>query len=214
MPAAPVLVARLAAARREQGVRAYDVRVFVSTLALLRYLHRLARARRGRGGATVATSMPQLVAGLAPIMGWERSGDRFADRDAHHSSVRRWLRWLQAAGLVAVSTALNDAGEEARTEITLLDIEDVDEFELDAARARLTAWGRRYGAEWDTGAARCLPAIGRRAQPPAPARRRGDGRLRAAAIAQTRRAVSQTNPAPPSGPPASWRTFPQQSSLP
>ena len=117
------IVARLAAARRAQGVRAYDVRVFVSTLALLRYLHRLARARRGRGGATVATSMPQLVAGLAPIMGWERSGDRFADRDAHHSSVRRWLRWLrQAAGLIAVSTALNDAGEEARTEITLLDV--------------------------------------------------------------------------------------------
>ena len=187
--------------RRAQGVRAYDVRVFVSTLALLRYLHRLARARRGRAGATVATSMPQLVAGLAPIMGWERSGDRFADRDAHHSSVRRWLRWLQAAGLVAVRTALNDAGEEARTEITLLALDDVDvdERDLAAADARLRVWARRYGPAWDTGAQRCLPEIGRRAQPPAPARRRREGRLRAAAVAQSRRTRSQTNLAPPFG---------------
>src|SRR5207248_9940106 len=70
---------------------------------------------------------------LAPIMGWERSGDRVADRDAHHASVRRWLDLLQALGLIGWQAGINDAGEEARTEITLLAVAAVD---VDAGEPR------------------------------------------------------------------------------
>ena len=120
-PAAPAprqLLALLTRERAARGLRPYDLRVFVSLLAVSRYAHRLGRARPV--GAQIASSMPQLVAGLAPIMGWERSGDRFADRDAHHASVRRWLDLLQALGLIRWQAGINDTGEEARTEITLL----------------------------------------------------------------------------------------------
>ena len=172
--------------------------MFVSLLAVSRYLHRLGRARPV--GAQIASSMPQLVAGLAAIMGWERSGDRFADRDAHHASVRRWLDLLHAIGLIRWQAGVNDTGEEARTEITLLAVADVDAGELRAAGRRLAAWRRRYGPRWETGARRCLPAIGRRSRPPTPAQRKKTAIARARAIASARR--SSTDSAPPCGAPA------------
>lgn len=141
-----------------------------------------------------------MVVGLAPIMGWERSGDRFVDRDAHHASVRRWLDLLQAIGLIRWRAGINDAGEEARTEIGLLAVPDVDAGELRAAGRRLTAWRRRYGPGWDTGATRCLPAIGRRSRPPTPAQRKKTAIARARATASARR--SSTDSAPPCGAPA------------
>ena len=141
MPTPRQLLALLTRERAARGVRPYDLRVFVSLLAVSRYLHRLGRARPAR--AQVASSMPQLVAGLAPIMGWERSDDRFADRDAHHASVRRWLDLLQALGLIRWEAGINDAGEEVRTEITLLAVADVDDSELRAAGRRLGVWRRR-----------------------------------------------------------------------
>ena len=171
--------------RAARGLRPYDLRVFVSLLAVSRYVHRLGRARPV--GAQIASSMPQLVAGLAPIMGWERSGDPFADRDAHHASVRRWLDLLHAIGLIRWQAGINDTGEEARTEITLLAVPDVDAGELRAAGRRLAAWRRRYGPRWQTGARRCLPAIGRRSRPPAPARRKKTAIAHARATASARR---------------------------
>ena len=198
VPTARQLLALLTCERAARGLRPYDLRVFVSLLAVLRYLHRLGRARPA--GAQIASSMPQLVAGLAPIMGWERSGDRFADRDAHHASVRRWLDLLQAIGLIRWQAGINDAGEEARTEITLLAVPDVDTGELRAARERLTYWRRRYGPRWDTGARRCLPAIGRRSRPPTPAQRKKTAIARARATASARRL--STDSAPPCGTPA------------
>jgi hypothetical protein len=200
-PAAPTprqLLALLSRERAARGVRPYDLRVFVSLLAVLRYLHRLGRARPAR--AQIVSSMPQLVAGLAPIMGWERSDDRFADRDAHHASVRRWLDLLQAIGLIRWQAGINDAGEEARTEITLLAVPDVDDAQLRAAGGRLATWRRRYGPNWDTGARRCLPAIGRRSRPPTPAQRKKQAIARARARAGACR--SSTDSAPPCGAPA------------
>ena len=179
-------------------MRPFDLRVFVSLLAVSRYLHRLGRARPAR--AQIACSMPQLVAGLAPTMGWERGADRFADRDAHHASVRRWLDLLQALGLIRWQAGINDVGEEARTEITLLAFPDVDAAELRAADRRLAAWRRRYGPDWNTGARRCLSAIGRRSRPPTPTERRKAAIASARATASARR--SSTDSAPPCGTPA------------
>ena len=68
VPTARQLLALLTCERAARGLRPYDLRVFVSLRAVLRSLHRLGRARPA--GAQMASSMPQLVAGLAPIMGW------------------------------------------------------------------------------------------------------------------------------------------------
>ena len=69
-PPAPTprqLLALLTRERAARGLRPYDLRVLVSLLAVLRYLHRLGRARPAR--AQIASSMPQLVAGLALLVG-------------------------------------------------------------------------------------------------------------------------------------------------
>jgi hypothetical protein len=110
--------------------------------------------------------------------------------------VRRWLDLLQAIGLIRWQAGINDAGEEARTEITLLAVPDVDAGELRAAGERLAAWRRRYGPGWDTGARRCLPAIGQRSRPPTPAQRRKAAIARARARAAC---ASSTDSAPPAG---------------
>ena len=61
---------------------------------------------------------------MIPRISWALADqiDRFADRDAHHASVRRWLDLLQALGLIRWQAGINDAGEEARTEIALLEV--------------------------------------------------------------------------------------------
>ena len=79
--------------------RLHDLRAYKCVLAELAYLRRLAHA--ARTGGTIVTSMPQLVAGLARLHpAWRIDGDKFADRDRHHRSVRRRLRDLQAMGVL------------------------------------------------------------------------------------------------------------------
>lgn len=83
--------------------RLYDVRAFKSAYAELGYLRTL--TRRPTGG-TIVTSMPQLVAGLARLHpAWTMDGEKFADRDRHHSAVRRRLGDLQAMGLLYGASA-------------------------------------------------------------------------------------------------------------
>jgi hypothetical protein len=109
-------VALLARARTARGVGPYDRRQFVDVRAVLEVLH---QAAAGDRTGTVRRSMPQLVARLARVMGWARSDDRYADRDAHHASVRRWLRDLQTAGLLSWTIAVDDEGQEVALEFVL-----------------------------------------------------------------------------------------------
>ena len=66
--------------------------------------------------------MAQLVQGLARLHpAWRMDGDKFADRDRHHSAVRRRLRALEAMGLLRWRVGIDVDGEDARTELELLD---------------------------------------------------------------------------------------------
>ena len=94
---AAVKLARERAGRREE----WDARLETSAIAVLAYLWRLARGQKWagpHGSAWFACSLAQLVAGLAPIMGWEGSREQLLRR--HRKSVQRWLDWLALAGLV------------------------------------------------------------------------------------------------------------------
>ena len=101
-----------------KAARLHDLRAYKCVLAELAYLRRL---RKRATGGTIVTSMTQLVAGLARLHpAWKIDGDKFADRDRHHRSVRRRLRDLQAMGLLHWTPGLDVNGEEARTELRLL----------------------------------------------------------------------------------------------
>ena len=161
-------MALLARARTARGVGPYDRRQFVDVRAVLEVLH---QAAAGDRTGTVRRSMPQLVARLARVMGWARSDDRYADRDAHHASVRRWLRDLQTAGLLSWTIAVDDEGQDVALEFVLRPVpQDMREDELALARRALTYWRRRYGPSANTGAA-AFAARHRAARPPAERRR-------------------------------------------
>ena len=90
-------------------------------------------ARRG-----YATSIEQLVVGLAPVMGWgpvprDRAGRARFVR-AHRRSVQRWLDDLQAAGLVAHEPERDGDGLWWRTQIVLLPAPPPEAVELQRAR--------------------------------------------------------------------------------
>jgi hypothetical protein len=92
--------------------------------AVERDLFRLGHAQRS---ARFATSIGQLVAGLAPAMGWgsvpRDAPGRARFVRAHRRSVQRWLDDLQAAGLVAHEPEQDSDGLWWRTQIVLsLDI--------------------------------------------------------------------------------------------
>jgi hypothetical protein len=192
------VLALMARVRRAAALAPWHLGWFKRIYCTYRYLQRLARVHGGRHGAVVATSMPQLVRGLGPALGWERSEDRFADRDRHHASLRRWLEALEAAGMIRWRAGENEEGELCRTEVTLLPVPELDAEELAAAEARWHAWRRRYGASLETGAQRCLGDIFARVLAPAPARRRDLGRCRGDAIHAAREG-SSTVLAPPFG---------------
>lgn len=108
------------AAGQISAARLNDVRAYKCVAAELGYLYRLAHG--GTTGGTIVTSMAQLVQGLARLHpAWRMDGDKFADRDRHHSAVRRRLRALQAMGLLHWRVGVDVAGEDARTELELLD---------------------------------------------------------------------------------------------
>lgn len=192
------VLALLARVRRATGLAPWHLGWFKRIYCTYRYLQRLARVDGGRRGAVIATSMPQLVRGLAPALGWTVMQDRFADRDRHHASVRRWLEALQAAGLIRWRAGENEEGEFCRTEITLLPAAELEAVELAAAEARWRAWRRRYGPGFETGAQRCLGDVFARVYAPAAARRREIATRRGQAI-RLARETAPTVLAPPFG---------------
>jgi hypothetical protein len=112
--------------------------------AVKRYAYRLGHAARS---ARFATSIEQLVVGLAPVMGWgavprERSARARFVR-AHRRSVQRWLDDLQAAGLVLHEPERDEDGLWWRTQLVLLSAAELGEHELAAATARSRGWAAR-----------------------------------------------------------------------
>src|SRR5215207_7066351 len=109
-------------ARRARGCATPgDDRLETRGYAVKRYLFRLGHAQRS---ARYATSMAQLVVGLAPVMGWGPMPKGGAERArfvrAHRRSVQRWLDDLQMAGLVAHEPERDADGKWWRTQIVLL----------------------------------------------------------------------------------------------
>jgi len=212
LPAPPSAVELLALLTRVRSVRValgeldaqrlYDLRAFKSCWAELAYLHRLAAG--GRHGGTIVTSMRQLVSGVAPLHpSWKLTGDRFADRDIHHSAVRRRLSTLTAAQLLRWRVGLDEDLEERRTELELLPVPEIREEELLIAAAKLRAWEARYGRSLNTPSPIQIPNVKRQARPLTAAERQRRGRDRARHTARARRgpAGSQTITAPPFGAP-------------
>jgi hypothetical protein len=179
----------LAASRR------YDLRAYKSAAAEHAYLLRLAHAARN---GTIATSMPQLVRGLARLHpSWTMDGDRFDDRDRHQTAVRRRLRDLDAMGVLRWRIGVDTDGEDARTELELRQAPDVTADELADARAQLARWRRRYGTALDTGSSTGIRHVSRRARPLSALEQERRGR--AHTIARHR---SRSNTAPLSEAPA------------
>jgi len=177
-----------------QTSRLYDVRAHKCVLAELAYLRRL---RKRATGGTIVTSMPQLVVGLARLHpAWKMDGDKFADRDRHHRSVRRRLRDLQDMGLLHWTPGLDVNGEEARTELHLLEAPDVTVDEQAAAAAQLQRWRRRYGNALNTGSSTGIRDARRHGRPLAASERQRRGIARARAGAQSRVRASTTNSHP------------------
>ena len=116
------MCALLGRARRARGcVTPGDDRIETRVYAVKRYLFRLGHAARS---GRFATSVEQLVVGLAPVMGWgavPRGGsERARFVRAHRKSVQRWLDDLQAAGVVAHEPERDNLGRWWRTQIVLL----------------------------------------------------------------------------------------------
>lgn len=200
-----VLVSRVRQAQIDAGTldasRLFDVRVFKCVAAELAYYRRLAHGRVR--SAHVATSMPQLVAGLAKLHpGWRMSGDAFADRDRHHSAVRRRLRVMAACGLLTWQAGVNLEGEEARTELLLLEPPAVTAAELKAARAQLRRWRAQYGHALNTGSQTGIRDVTKAAAEPSRAERQMRARHRAQRLraARVRGVALGAKTAPPFGP--------------
>ena len=180
--------------------RLFDLRAYKSVLAELSYYRRLARA--GAPSAHVATSMPQLIKGLARLHpSWKMTGDPLEDRDRHHSAVRRRLRAMVEAELIVWTRGVNLDGEEARTELLLLEPPQVTPQELAAARAQLAKWRVTHGNRLNTGSSTGIRDIAKVAALPSPAERctRARNRVQQLRAARIRGALSPTKTAPPFG---------------
>jgi len=172
----------------------FDVRAYKTARAELAYLHRLAAG--GRYGGTVATSLPQLVAGLSHLHpAWKLSGDRFADRDCHGGAVKRRLRALKGCGLLRWRIGVDEAGEERRTELDLLAVPELAPEELEGARTQLERWARRYGAQLDTGSRTGIRDVGKASA----ALSSSERQRRGCAHAKARADGSRSSSPPPSG---------------
>jgi hypothetical protein len=220
LPTPPTAVELLALITRVRSVkvaigeldagRLYDLRSFKSTWAELAYLHRLAAG--GRHGGTVVTSMRQLVTGVAPLHpAWKLSGDRWEDRDRHHSAVRRRLSTLAAAQLLRWRVGLDEDLEERRTELELRPVPELRDEELATAAAKLARWEARYGPQLNTPSPIAISDVKQAAAPLSATerQRRGCERARRSAQARRRDRASQTITAPPFGTP----TTPENNNL-
>ena len=174
--------------------RLYDVRAFKSAYAELGYLRTLMRRE---SGGTIATSMPQLVAGLARLHpAWKIEGDKFADRDRHHTAVRRRLRDLHDMGLLSWRVGVDADGEDARTELELRPAPDVTPDELAEAADRLARWQARYGDALNTGSSTGIHNAARHGRPLSASERQRRGIARTRARAQSCREPSKPNSGP------------------
>ncbi len=166
-----------------------DDRVETRAYAVKRYLFRLGHAQRS---ARSATSIEQLVVGLAPVIGWgavprERS-ERARFVRAHRKSVQRWLDDLQVAGVVAHEPERDGQGMWWRTQIVLLGAPAASEPELRVARRRAHRWRARERARRRTRrVAPSLGAIRARSGTPAPSTRARIAKARTAATQRARR---------------------------
>jgi hypothetical protein len=118
-----------------------DDRLETRAYAVKRYLFRLGHAARS---ARYATSIAQLVVGLAPVMGWGAVPRGRAERArfvrAHRRSVQRWLDDLEAAGLVAHEPERDAGGRWWRTQIVLLAAPSPSAGEFAVAECRARRW--------------------------------------------------------------------------
>jgi hypothetical protein len=122
-----------------------DDRIETRANALRRLLWRWGHAKRS---GCYATSIWQLVDGLAPILGWGSPPPKgHPDRErfcrAHAQNVRRWLEDLQAGGLISFAGEPDNRGQDWRTIITLHQTPELPADELEAATRRKNAWERR-----------------------------------------------------------------------
>jgi hypothetical protein len=176
-----VVCALIGRSRRERGcVTPGDDRLETRAYAVKRYLFRLGHAARS---ARYATSIEQLVVGLAPVMGWGKAPAgparaRFVR--AHRKSVQRWLDDLQLGGLVSHEPERDRAGRWWRTQIVLLMAPEPSDDELRIAGSRAKAWQARERARRSRrGKVSALAAIRRRGRAPKPATRARLARRRA-----------------------------------
>jgi hypothetical protein len=135
----------VAAARRARGCATVgDDRIKTRLYAVKRYLFRLGHAA---SSARYATSIEQLVVGLAPVMGWGTPPRAGAGRArfvrAHRQSVQRWLDDLQAAGLVAHEPERDEYGRWWRTQIVLLLAPEPSAHDRRSAERRVRGWRSR-----------------------------------------------------------------------
>jgi hypothetical protein len=140
-----VVCALLGRARRARGcVTPGDDRIETRVYAVKRYPFRLGHAARS---GRFATSVEQLVVGLAPVMGWgvvPRGGsERARFVRAHRKSVQRWLDDRRATGIVAHVPERDTRGQWWRIQIVLLAASDPTTQELRVAVVRARGWRRR-----------------------------------------------------------------------
>jgi hypothetical protein len=160
--------------------------------AVKRYLFRLGHAARS---ARFATSVEQLVVGLAPVMGWgavpRGRGERAQFVRAHRKSVQRWLDDLQAAGLVAHVPERDGRGQWWRTQIQLFVAGDPTAQELRVAQFRARGWRRRErGRRRARRVAPSLAAIRGRSGVPGRATRSRVARARGRVLHELRRGAN------------------------
>jgi hypothetical protein len=168
-----VVSALLGRARRARGCTTPgDDRLETRAYALKRYLFRLGHAQRS---ARFATSIGQLVAGLAPVMGWgpipRDAEGRARFVRAHRKSVQRWLDDLESAGVIGHEPERDTAGLWWRTQIVLLAAPEPSLAELRGSRRRARGWRARERARRRAG--RVAPSLGGiRGRSATPGRRR------------------------------------------
>jgi hypothetical protein len=184
-------------ARRARGCRTRgDDRIETRAYAVKRLLWRWGHAQRS---GRFACSIAQLVAGLAPILGWGPPPTTRAGRErwvrAHRKSVQRWLDDLQAAGLLSYEGERDNRGQLWRTIITLRAAPSPPADELRWARERMRAWRRRSRRRQRRRRPprRCLELIRRRSQRPQQASRTRLARRRACQIHEHRQAAGNAH---------------------
>jgi hypothetical protein len=161
-----------------------DDRIETRLYAVKRYLFRLGHAA---SSARFATSIEQLVVGLAPLMGWGAPPHPGSVRArfvrAHRKSVQRWLDDLEAAGLVAHEPEHDEHGRWWRTQIVLLAAPEPAPEERRVAERRARGWRMRARRRRRQIAkpVRSLEAIRRRTAAPGRRTRARIARSRAAA---------------------------------